>query len=445
MAKVEFVIPSVLNKSNGERKIFLDANDLSDAFTKVTDQMGEDFKRRVFDINSKPRALINIYLNGKNIRFSNDGLSTILKDGDSVFVLPAVAGGTEFTNEDIQRYSRQIMLEEIGFTGMESLKNAKICVVGVGGIGNPVVTQLAAMGVGNLKLVDRDVVEISNLHRQHLYTEDDLGKVKVEAAVDRLRKINSATNIEAVPISVTKYTAERVVKDADVVIDALDSVDARYALNDACIKHNVPFIYGGALGTIGSVCTILPKRSACLRCIFPELSEDNMPTCSTEGVHPSILYIVGAIQVSEAIKIITHQQPSLVNRLMYIDLNDLSFEKIQMFRQQECPSCGSVGKRVSENVVVTQNNFIIEELCGRDRGKRTYTLTPSELVSSINLNDIVKTAESLGYKVKAKGNLGLTAINGKTSVSFLTSGAATIVGAADEAEALSIYRTFCQS
>lgn len=445
MAKVEFVIPSVLNKSNGERKIFLDANDLSDAFTKVTDQMGEDFKRRVFDINSKPRALINIYLNGKNIRFSNDGLSTILKDGDSVFVLPAVAGGTEFTNEDIQRYSRQIMLEEIGFSGMESLKNAKICVVGVGGIGNPVVTQLAAMGVGNLKLVDRDVVEISNLHRQHLYTEDDLGKVKVEAAVDRLRKINSATNIEAAPISVTKYTAERVVKDADVVIDALDSVDARYALNDACIKYDVPFIYAGALGTIGSVCTILPKRSACLRCIFPELSEDNMPTCSTEGVHPSILYIVGAIQVSEAIKIITHQQPSLVNRLMYIDLNDLSFEKIQMFRQQECPSCGSAGKRVSENVVVTQNNFIIEELCGRDRGKRTYTLTPSESFSSINLNDIVKTAESLGYKVKAKGNLGLTAINGKTSVSFLTSGAATIVGAADEAEALSIYRTFCQS
>ncbi|MGB7638541.1 MAG: MoaD/ThiS family protein, partial [Nitrososphaeraceae archaeon] len=133
MAKVEFVIPSVLNKSNGERKISLDANDLSDAFTKITVEMGEEFKRRVFDINSKPRALINIYLNGKNIRFSNDGLSTVLKDGDSVFILPAVAGGTEFTNEDIQRYSRQIMLEEIGFTGMEYLRNAKICVVGVGG------------------------------------------------------------------------------------------------------------------------------------------------------------------------------------------------------------------------------------------------------------------------------------------------------------------------
>ncbi|MGC2384536.1 MAG: ThiF family adenylyltransferase [Nitrososphaeraceae archaeon] len=444
MAKVEFVIPSVLNKSNGERKISLDANDLSDAFTKITDQMGEDFKRRVFDVNSKPRALINIYLNGKNIRFSNDGMSSLLKDGDSVFILPAVAGGTEFTNEDIQRYSRQIMLEEIGFIGMESLRNAKICVVGVGGIGNPVVTQLAAMGIGNLKLVDRDVVEISNLHRQHLYTEDDLGKVKVEAALDRLRKINSATNIEAVPISITKYTADSVVKNADVVIDALDSVDARYALNDACIKYNVPFIYAGALGTVGSVCTILPKKSACLRCIFPALSEDNMPTCSTEGVHPSILYIVGAIQVSEAIKIITRQEPSLVNKLMYIDLNDLSFEKIQMFRQQECPSCGSNGKGETENAVIIQNHLIVEELCGRDRGKRTYTLTPSDSSSPINLDNIIKTAESLGYRVKARGNLGLTAINDKTSVSFLTSGTATIVGAADEKEALSIYRTFAQ-
>src|SRR5215467_3302201 len=396
MAKVEFVIPSVLNKSNGERKISLDANDLSDAFTKITSEMGEEFQRRVFDIDSKPRALINIYLNGKNIRFSTDGLSTILKDGDSVFILPAVAGGTEFTNEDIQRYSRQIMLDEIGFNGMESLRNAKICVVGVGGIGNPVVTQLAAMGVGNLKLVDRDVVEISNLHRQHLYTEDDLGKVKVEAAVERLRKINSATNIEAMPVSITKYTADRVIKGSDIVIDALDSVDARYALNDACIKHNVPFIYAGALGTVGSVCTILPKRSACLRCIFPALSEDNTPTCSTEGVHPSILYIVGAIQVSEAIKIITHQQPSLINKLMYIDINDLSFEKIQMYRQKECPSCGSFSK-VPENIKISHDHLIVEELCGRDRGKRTYTLTPSEPFLSINLNNIVKTANSQGY------------------------------------------------
>ena len=283
MARVEFIIPSVLNRGAGEKKISLEASNLHDAFTKISDFMGEDFKRRVFDLNGKPRALINIYINGKNMRFSTDGMAKSLSDGDSVYILPAVAGGAKLTNEDLQRYSRQIMLEEIGFTGMEKLRDSKICVIGVGGIGNPIVTQLTAMGIGKLKIVDRDVIEISNLHRQHLYTENDIGKVKVEVAVERLKGINPTVEIEAVPVSVSKYTAESIIKGFDVVIDALDSIDARYALNDACIKFDIPFIYAGALGMLGSVCTILPNKSACLRCIFPALAEDDMPTCSTEG------------------------------------------------------------------------------------------------------------------------------------------------------------------
>ena len=267
-------------------------------------------------------------------------MNSILKDGDSVYILPAVAGGAEITSNDMIRYSRQIMLEEIGYIGMEKLKNVKMCVVGAGGIGNPVATQLVGMGVGKIRLVDRDIVEISNLHRQHLYSEADVGKVKVEAAVERLQKMNSGVNVEAVPISVTPFTAENIIKGCDIVIDALDSIDARYALNDACLKLGIPFIYAGALGMVGSVCTILPNESACLRCIFPELSEDEMPTCSTEGVHPSILYLVAGIQVSEAVKIVVGQQPSLVNKLLYIDLNDLVFDKIQMRRHEECSSCG---------------------------------------------------------------------------------------------------------
>jgi adenylyltransferase/sulfurtransferase len=444
MAKVEFTIPSVLNQGAGEKKLSLEASDLHDAFTQVSDHMGEDFKRRVFDLNGKPRALINIYINGKNMRFSNDGMAMSLTDGDSIYILPAVAGGAELTNEDLQRYSRQIMLEEIGFVGMEKLRDANVCVVGVGGIGNPVVTQLTAMGIGKLKVVDRDIVEISNLHRQHLYTEDDIGKVKVEVAVEHLRRLNPAVEIEAVPVSVTKYTAESIVKGSDIVIDALDSIEARYALNDSCIKFNIPFIYAGALGMLGSVCTILPNKSACLRCIFPALSEDDMPTCSTEGVHPSILYLVAGIQVSEAVKIIIGQQPTLANKLLYIDLNELSFDKIQVFRHDKCPSCG-LKKQTEEEKVIVQQHLIIEELCGRDRGKRTYTVTPSRISSPISVIRIAKNAELLGYKVKVKGNLGITAIsnnNSKLSVSFLTSGAATIVGARDEEDALSIYRIF---
>ena len=442
MTSIEFIIPSVLTKGSGEKKIPLDATDLQDAFTKVTEQLGEDFKRKVLDLSGKPRSLINIYINGKNMRFSNDGMATKLNNGDSIYILPAVAGGSDLKNEDLQRYSRQIMLDEIGFVGLEKLRKAKVCVVGVGGIGNPVVTLLTAMGIGKLKIVDRDIIEISNLHRQHLYTEEDIGRVKVEAAKARLEQINSSVQIEALPNSVTKYTAENIVKGFDIVVDALDSIDARYALNDACIKLNIPLIYAGALGMLGSICTIIPNKTACLRCIFPALAEDDMPTCSTEGVHPSILYLVGGIQVSEVVKIILGERPTLENKLLYIDLNDLSLEKVPLFRQVECPSCGTKRK---DNDQLEIKQLIIEELCGRDRGKRTYTVTPAENSITLNLNGIEKSADRLGYRIKTKGELGLTVISSNSdnlSISFMTSGAATIVGAKSEEEALSIYKSF---
>jgi molybdopterin-synthase adenylyltransferase len=483
MAKIEFVVPSVLNKGSGEKKILLEAVTLQDAFSKVSDQMGEDFRRRVFDLRGKPRPLINIYVNGKNTRFGGNGMARTLADGDSIHILPAVAGGAEISREDMQRYSRQIMLEEIGFEGMEKLRNAHVSVIGVGGIGNPVITQLTAMGIGKLKIVDRDVIEISNLHRQHLYTDDDIGKVKVEAALERLRKINPQVEIEAIPTSVTLYTAEDLVKGSDIVIDALDSIEARYALNDACIRQNIPFIYAGALGMLGSVSTILPNKTACLRCMFPELEEDEMPTCSTEGVHPSILYLVSGIQVSEAVKLITGQEPTLANTLLYVDLTNLSLEKIQMSRYEDCPSCGPKKKetnalmaqiyqkgtqvkgklddtivRQKDEVMLVQEQeqLIIEELCGRDMGKRTFTITPTNRLSSdpIDLAAIIRNANATGFRVKTRGNMGVTAISDMTeensnninsprlSVSFLTSGAATIVGAKSEQEALAIYRDF---
>ena len=438
LAKVEFVVPSVLNKGQGEKKIPLDASDLQDAFTKISDQMGDDFKRRVFDHNGKPRSLINIYVNGKNMRFSG-GMTTLLKDGDSVYILPAVAGGAELTSEELQRYSRQVMLEEIGFEGMEKIRGAKVCVVGAGGIGNPVATQLVAMGVGKIRIVDRDVIEVTNLHRQHLYTDDDIGRVKVEAAAERLRKLNPTVEVEPVPTSVTKFTAESIVKGFDVIIDALDSIDARYALNDACLKLNIPLIYAGAIGVTGTVCTILPNKSACVKCRFPELKEDEMPACSTEGVHPSILYLVAGVEVSEAVKIIMGKEPDLVNTIFLMDLGNLTFDKVTIKRAEECPACGTARKE--DKTVVSE--LIIEELCGRDRGKRTWTVTPAEPVP-VNLNGIVKTAESLGYQVRTRGNLGITAISGETklSVSFLSSGAATIVGAKDEKDVEEIYNKF---
>lgn len=434
MASIVFTIPSVLNQGGGEKKTDISANSLLDAFTKISDIMGDDFKRRVLNDDGTPRSLINIYINGKNAKFSG-GMTTTLKDGDEVYILPAVAGGSELSTKELDRYSRQVMLEEIGYQGQLKLKDAKICVVGVGGLGNPITSRLAAMGVGTLRIVDRDVIELSNLHRQTMFDDDDVGQVKVEVAAKKLRKINPDCKIEAFAVSVNDYTALEVVEGCDVVVDALDSVNARYALNKACVQYGIPFVTGAAVGVSGQAFTIIPGIGACYHCMFPALDEDSMPTCSIEGVHPSILSIVGGIEVAEAVKIILGKNPSLSNRILHIDLANLDFTSTKTFKAEECPVCGSGQKEF-----VTKQELILEELCGRNRGKRTYSITPTSTFD-IDVEKITNIAKQKGFRVENQGDLGLSMRSDDLSVSFMKRGSAVVVGTKDEAEAISLYKS----
>ena len=441
MTDITFVIPSVLNGGAGEKKINLDADTLKDAFVKISETMGDDFKRKVLNEDGTPRSLINIYINGKNAKFSS-GLDTALSDGDDVSILPAVAGGSSETGEqvsdlsekELDRYSRQIMLEEIGYQGQLKLKQAKVCVVGVGGLGNPIAIRLAAMGIGKIRIVDRDVIELSNLHRQTMFNEDDVGQVKVETAAKKLRKLNADIIIEELPISINDYTALDVVDGCDVVIDALDSVNARYSLNKACIEKKIPFVTGAAVGVTGQSFTILPNETACYHCLFPALDEDSMPTCSIEGVHPSILSIIGGIEVSEAVKIITGKQPSLKDKVLHVDLENLIFNFTKVSRVQECSVCGS-GKKQDK----PKEELILEELCGRNRGKRTFSVTPTCPVA-LNVDDITSIAKERGFIVENLGDLGISMRTNDISVSFMKSGSAVLVGAKDEQEATSLYK-----
>lgn len=433
MADITFTIPSVLNKGGGEKKIQISAGSLLESFNKVSETMGDDFKRRVLNDDGTPRSLVNIYINGKNSRFSG-GINTELKDGDEVYILPAVAGGSDLSNKEIDRYSRQIMLEEIGYQGQQKLRAAKVCVVGVGGLGNPITTRLAAMGVGKLRIVDRDVIELSNLHRQTMFDEDDVGQVKVEVAARKLKKLNPDVEIESLPISINDYTALDAIEGCDVVIDALDSVNARYALNKACVEKNIPFVTGAAVGVTGQAFTVLPRQSACYFCMFPALDEDSMPTCSIEGVHPSILSIVGGIEVAEAVKVILGKKPSLSNRILHIDLEDMVFESTRTFRAEECAVCGT-GKAES----VPRQDLIIEELCGRNRGKRTFSITPTQNFE-IDVEQITSLAKDLKFRVENQGELGLSMRTDDLSVSFLKRGSAVIVGPKDESDAVLLYK-----
>ncbi len=435
MANIIFTIPSVLNSGGGENKTEISADSLLDAFAKISDVMGDDFKRRVLDGDGTPRSLINIYINGKNAKFSS-GMDTVLKDGDEVYILPAVAGGSEeLSKKELDRFSRQVMLEEIGYNGQLKLKNSKVCVVGTGGLGNPITSRLVAMGIGTLRIVDRDVIELSNLHRQTMFNEDDVGQVKVEVAAKKLQKLNPDCNLEALAISVNDYNALEVIEGCDVVIDALDSVNARYALNKACVKLGIPFVTGAAVGVSGQAFTVLPKQSACYYCMFPELNEDTMPTCSIEGVHPSILSIVGGIEVSEAVKIIIGKKPSLSEKILHIDLENLDFNSTKTFRAEECPICGT-GKLE----VIPKEELILEELCGRNQGKRTYSITPTETFD-LDVDTVTNIAKEKGFTVENQGTLGLSLRTNDISVSFMKKGSAVVVGSKDESDAIILYKS----
>ena len=441
MPNITFTIPSVLNGGAGEKTTDIDANTLNDAFAKISETMGDDFKRRVLNEDGTPRSLINIYINGKNAKFSS-GLDTTLSDGDVINILPAVAGGSSGTGEEVSdlsekeldRYSRQVMLEEIGYQGQLKLKQAKVCVVGVGGLGNPIVTRLAAMGVGKIRIVDRDVIELSNLHRQTMFNEDDVGQVKVETAAKKLRKLNADIVIEELPISVNDYTALEVVDGCDVVVDALDSVNARYSLNKACIEKKIPFVTGAAVGVTGQCFTILPNQSACYHCLFPALDEDSMPTCSIEGVHPSILSIVGGIEVSEAVKVIMGKEPSLKDKVLHVDLENLVFNFTKVSRVQECSACGTGRKQEKP-----KEELILEELCGRNKGKRTFSITPTHSVT-LNVDDVTSIAKEKGFVVENLGDLGLSMRTNDLSVNLMKRGSAVLVGPKDEQEATSLYK-----
>ena len=327
------------------------------------------------------------------------------------------------------------MLQEFGYQGQLKLKQSRVCVVGVGGLGNPITTRLAAMGVGKIRIVDRDVIELSNLHRQTMFDEDDVGQVKVETAAKKLRKLNNDIIIEELPVSINDYTALDAVDGCDVVIDALDSVNARYSLNRACIVKKIPFVTGAAVGVTGQTFTIVPNESACYYCLFPALDEDSMPTCSIEGVHPSILSIIGGIEVSEAVKIITGKKPSLQDKVLHVDLENLIFNFTKVSRVEECSVCGS-GKKQEK----AKEELILEELCGRNRGKRTFSITPTYFVD-LNVDKITSVGKEKGFTVENLGDLGISLRTNELSVSFMKRGSGVIVGAKTEEEAISLYKS----
>lgn len=243
---------------------------------------------------------------------------------------------TTLTEKDLTRYHRQIMIPELREKGQNILKNARITVAGAGGLGSSVLLYLAAAGIGDIKVIDFDKVELSNLNRQVIHWEKDIGKSKVKSAAEKLSELNRDIRIEPVEEKITSENAIHLLKDRDAIVDCMDNFKTRYILNDAAIKLDIPLFHAACYSFEGRVTTIIPGKTPCLRCIMPVLPEERKSPIM--GVSPAM---TGALQASEVIKYFAGIGTLLANKMLIFDSLNSIYKTIDIKRNPDCPSCGS--------------------------------------------------------------------------------------------------------
>lgn len=242
-----------------------------------------------------------------------------------------------------RRYARQVVLKGFGAEAQQRLLSARVCIVGVGGLGSPAAMYLAAAGVGQLTLIDEDVVDESNLHRQLLFTTPDVGQPKLDVAAARLCALNPDVQVVLHNTRLTAQNAAALTREHDVVLDATDNFPTRYALNDACLAHGMPLVYGSVARFEGQVSVFAAPGGPCYRCLFPEMpAPGTVPTCAEEGVLGVVPGIVGLLQATEVIKLITQIGEPLVGQLLLLDLLTHDQQRIGIARRAGCAACGSL-------------------------------------------------------------------------------------------------------
>ncbi len=323
----------------------------------------------------------------------------------------------DLTDKELETYSRQIVLADIGYDGQLKLRNARVCLVGVGGLGSPIATQLVGMGIGYLRIVDRDIVSRSDLHRQHLYDAECVGMPKVEMAQQKLNRLNPDVQIEPIPESLNSINAVEIISGMDVVIDGLDRPEPRYLVNRICNQLKVPYVFGAAIEAFGNTSTLLPNQTFCLECFMPGLKDEDLPVCGVVGVHPSVLGIVSSVQVSEAVRLLIGQEPKLYNKLLYINLREFEFNIVDMQSVEGCRVCGKNPAGPPQEIV----DRLFEETCARD-GRRNFVLSPNRRIS-IDLAKLKKALKKNKFVIQSTGQLG-TAFNPSRDIQacMLTSG-----------------------
>src|SRR5579884_3134524 len=309
---------------------------------EALEQRFPGLRREVLDEQGAVHRFVNVYVNEREID-DLGGLSTPLKAEDEVAVIPAMAGGAvgrPFTLEQAQRYARHIILPEIGPVGQRKLLNAKVVLIGAGGLGSPAALYLAAAGVGTIGIVDFDAVDITNLHRQILHGHSQIGRPKVESARDRLADINPDVQVVAHNEPISSENALEILGQYDIVVNGSDNFATRYLVNDACYLLGKPLVDGSIFRFEGQATVFMPGKG-CYRCLFPSPPPPGaVPSCAEAGVLGVLPGIIGTIQAIETIKLILGLGEPLVNRLLLFDSLAMEFREVKIRRDPGCPLCG---------------------------------------------------------------------------------------------------------
>jgi len=335
---------------------------------------------------------------------------------------------------DLDRYSRQILLPEIGQEGQRKLLSSKVALVGCGALGTAIASGLTRAGVGHIRIVDRDYIELSNLQRQTLFDEQDIarGLPKAVAAVEKLRQVNSEIELEALVTDLNPFNVERIFRDVDLVVDGSDNFEARFLINDACLKHGLPWVYGAVIATYGVTMSILPRQTACLRCLLREQPPPGtVPTCDTAGVLGAAASIIGALEVTQALKLLLDGGQEFWNHLTHVDVWTAEWLHVEVERDPECPACGQGQYEFLE----AQAGTFVTSLCGR------------EAIQVSVRGDVQLSLPQLAQRLAARGQVRLNEYMLRCEVdgydiAVFPNGRAIIKGTTDETEARTAYAKY---
>jgi adenylyltransferase/sulfurtransferase len=391
---VTVVIPTTLRLfTEHNSEIELDGGTVGEVLSSLSDEYPET-KKALFDENGQLRSFINVFVNDENIRDLN-GFDSSLKGGDEVILIPAIAGGSglesvlgdrkgeKLTNDEITRYSRHLLLQEIGVKGQKRLKAAKVLIVGAGGLGTPLAQYLAAAGVGTIGIIDFDEVEVTNLQRQVIHGTRDVGRPKVASAKDSIKQINPLVKVETYNTKLTAENAEEIISQYDVVADASDNYPTRYLVNDTCVLLGKPDVFGAMYQFEGQVSVYYAEHGPCYRCMYPAPPPAGLvPSCAMGGVVGVLPGVIGTLQANEVIKLIVGGGKNLIGRVVTFDAWNLKWRELKIKKNCDCPICG-------QNRTITEiEDFDYEDFCGltqqKEEEEKVEGIEPKELKRRID-------------------------------------------------------------